>query len=287
MKMKIGLVLLVLGLAQPALALQLSGDSRAGEGETVVRTGFNYLGSIISPPPTYTHVTGLNKAKLMEQYLSVTHGFGTILLEDLEVELRGTLFQNREELLNGTVVHPTDNGGFMSLRVAGNFIRTLRFSFGTWLQGDIPIGVNKEKFVKSNMNYVSLGLQAAYEVLDPLVLSQSVSLGSGLFSPNTKNPNLQSATLGAFNIGSLLFGHDFVLQTGVVVEADLTSRIDAAYAASALGNGEIKNLVLITPFLIKVPFAKRFGFSAGYAIKWVGKSVRGAKYYTAELSAKF
>lgn len=90
-----------------------------------------------------------------------------------------------------------------------------------------------------------------------------------------------------FNIGKALFKHDFILKLGLVIESDLTTRTDAAYQASPLGNGRIKNLVFVTPFLFEVPLGKGWSIEGGHAIKWRGKSVRGSQFSRLSVSKRF
>src|SRR5689334_23084827 len=98
--------------ASPAQALQIVNSAQLQKGEVGVRTGFNYLFGLISPPPTFgDHVSGPNKAALTEEYFAIAYGLGDLGLKDLQLEVRGTLFQSGKETFNGALVHPADDGG--------------------------------------------------------------------------------------------------------------------------------------------------------------------------------
>lgn len=269
---------------QSAFALQLVGNASVPEGKFRANVGANYLAGLISPPPSFTHVTGVNKALQYEEYIGITYGLGNFLLADTEVGIRGTLFQSDEETVNGAPVHADDQGGYVTLRVAGNLLHARSWILGLWLQSDIPISLETEKFVKPSINYFGGGLNTAFEAANFLVLSQSLFAGSGL--GDDKNPNLQSNTIGTLNLGRWLWDQDLLIGTGLSIEADLKSRQDAAYAASPLGNGEIQNMVFITPITLTLPMDD-WGLSATYAFKWAGQSVRGDQFANLEVSYSF
>jgi hypothetical protein len=147
--------------------------------------------------------------------------------------------------------------------------------------------MNKEKFVNPVVDYFGGGLNLAARFTPIIALSETVYIGSGLFGPARRNLHLQEATLGHFNIGKIFGEHDFTVKTGAVIEADLTSRTDAAYQASALGEGFIRNFLFITPFLIEFPLGETWRIEAGHALKWAGKSIRGSQFSTVSLSKTF
>jgi len=281
------LILLILVLPSQLEALQIAGALTPNKNEAVVRIGFNVLTGILSPPSRFKHVDETNDARLFEEYLEGSYGLGDVFLKDLVLNARFTLFQSAKETVSGTQIHSSDAGSYLSLKMAGNFIHDARFTFGTWLQTDIPIGMEKKKFVKPSVNYIGGGLSASGEVLNHFYLSQTIFLGSGLFSPRTKNTNLISNTLPSVNWGQLLFNFDSVFTTGLAVEADLSSRTDKAYGKSALANGKIKNLVFASPFIFDHPISEHLSLRAGFAAKWAGKSARGSMFFNGELAYKF
>jgi hypothetical protein len=281
------LVLLFVSVSVPAHALVLHGGGALANGESSVSLGFGWITGIVSPRSSFKHDPGFNKARIFEENVSFSHGFGDVGLKDTFLQIETILYQSREETYLGTIIHPGDNGALIRGRVGGNFIHDPDFVLGVVLEGTAPIGYAKEKFVNPVVNYVGGGINAAFKFTEVIALTQSVFLGSGAFSPRTRNPQIQSTTLGIFNFGKSLFNRDLSFKTGLVIEADLTSRTDAAYLASAYGNGDIQNLVFVTPFLLNFPFCDTWDLEAGYANKWAGKSARGSGFLTAQLSKRF
>jgi len=284
---KLLLLIFICSLSAPAYALQLAGATALAKGKNRIAVEGSVLFGITSPPSSFTESTGNNKPRMFEQKVSYARGFGDWGLKDVYLEVEALSFQSRQETFAGAVVHSQDTGFAMTLRGGGNFVHTQKVTFGMWLQTSIPIVMDKNKFVNPVLSYVGGGLNTVIKISNVVGFSQSVYLGSGLFSPNKRNPYVQSTTLGLFNFGHALFDHDVVFKLGGVIESDLTSRIDANYQASALGDGRIKNLVFITPFILEVDLGKDWSIEAGHAIKWKGKSVRGSQFSKFSLAKKF
>ena len=267
--------------------MQVPGAQEPSKGEFVMRLGVSGLWGILSPPSRFKHIDQTNDARLFEEYAGVSWGLGEAGLSDLVLESKFTFFQSARESVGGATVHSSDQGSILALRLSGDFIHLPKFRLGTWIQSDIPFGMNKRKFVKPGVNYIGGGLSASGELRDNVYLSQAVFLGSGLFSPRTKNLNLISNTLPSFNWGRLFFDFDSTFTTGFSVEADLSSRTDASYASSAIADGKIQNLVFVTPFIVDIPVSDKMSLRAAYAAKWAGKSSRGSQFFNTELAYKF
>jgi len=286
-KLSVVMFLFVLGSFTEAHSLQLAGGTSLNEGQSRIMLGFGFLSGVVSPPSTFSHDPRLNRARMFEEHVTYSLGLGNSFLKDLYLEIQSTTFQSREETVSGVLVHPSDSGWAMTLRGGGNFIHEPKWTLGTWLQSSIPIFMDKDKFVNPVLNYVGGGVNAVFSFTPEIAVSESVFLGSGLFQPRNRNPNLQSSSLGIFNLGQLFFSANVIFKTGLVVETDLASRLDADYQASALSDGEIMNLVFISPFLLNVPIQDSWGIEGGYAVKWAGKSAQGSQFGTLGISKKF
>lgn len=55
--------------------------------------------------------------------------------------------------------HPSDRGWLITPQVGANLVHKADYSFGLYLQGTIPIGVNLEKFVLPRVDWVAGGSQ--------------------------------------------------------------------------------------------------------------------------------
>lgn len=281
------ILIIALLLVSEIYALELAGGTSLEKGDDQVQFGGSVVFGILSPEPTFTHSLGLNKARMYSQRLKYAHGFGDVFLKDFYLEIESLTFQSHKEQVNGITVHGSDAGWALTLRSGGNFIHKRKFIFGPWFETTAPIIIDKEKFLNPVLNYVGAGLNAVYSFIPEIGLNQSIFVGSGLFAPNRRNLNLRSATLGIFNVGKPLFNWDMILHTGGVLETDLTTRTDSAYQVSALGDGRIKNFVFITPFLFDLSLGNKWTLSAGHAVKWLGKSVRGSQFSTLSVSKVF
>jgi hypothetical protein len=205
------------------------------------------------------------------------------------MEFENDIYQSRSESFNGALVHPRDIGWITTMRLGGNWIHKPRFTMGSWVQSSIPFAADQRKFVNPVVNYFGGGVSAVILFSRNFGLSQTGFLGSGVFSPRRRNPNVQSTTLGIFNFGQMVFSRDLTFRTGWIVEWDFLSRVDSAYQASALGNGEIKNLVNMTPFLVSLPIVDSWTIDASYVLKWgfAGKSIRGSRFGSLSISKTF
>lgn len=270
-----------------AYSLELAGFTSLEPGQSKIKLSAGYISSILSPNATFTHLKNSNSAKLYEENLIYSIGIGDHLLKEMYVEAEIKAFQSGKETLSGVTVHDGDSGAGVNLRVGGNFYHTSKYKMGGWIQGGAPIVIDENKFVNPVYDYVGGGLNLVYSFTKTVGISQTMYLGSGLFNPRKRNVHIQSATLPNFNVGQWFFGKDLIFSSGIVIEADLTSRTDAAYQASSLGDGRIKNTVFISPFLLNLPIGDHWSIEGGYATKWYGRSVRGSRFVTAGISTKF
>lgn len=288
------LVIIVLALlsAPSVSALDLSGATSLRDGQNQIKVGMGILFGIISPPSSFSHASGLNKAFMLSETVSYGRGFGDRGIKNLFLEFESLTFQSRKETVSGVTVHGGNNAWALTLRGGGNFIHTPRFLFGGWLQTSVPVVMDKDKFVNPVLNYGGLGLNLGFQPIRGLGISQSGFMGSGLFSPTKRNPNVRSATLGVFNFGEILWNREVSLSTGVVIEADLKERTDAAYQSSTLADGRIKNFVFITPLVFRISLGRvalgeTWRLEVAHAIKWIGKSARGSQFSHLGLSKTF
>jgi hypothetical protein len=288
MKSKAFLLFVCLFFLLPtANALELAGFTSLHAGQSKIKLAAGYISNILSPNATFTHLTNSNSAKLYEESLIYSIGLGDHLLKEMYIETEVKAFQSGKETLNGVTVHDRDRGAGVTLRVGGNFYHTLKFKAGGWIQGGIPVFIDENKFVNPVYDYIGGGLNLIYSFTKTIGISQTMYLGSGLFNPRKRNEHIQTATLPNFNVGQWFFGKDLVFSSGIVIESDLTSRIDQAYQSSSLGDGRIKNTVFISPFLLNLPIGNHWAIEGGYATKWYGRSVRGSRFVTAAISTKF
>lgn len=130
-------------------------------------------------------------------------------------------------------LHPSDRGSFITPSIATSLVHTGRFSFGVFLTGNIPLGVNYEKFVMPRIDWVGGGFRAGTEMTKWFSVETSFYVGSGSSGRGGKQNGTFAATqLLAFRterIGGSPFFR-FGLKLGPYVDGDLIGeRTDPAY----------------------------------------------------------
>ncbi len=263
-----------------AKALELPGPTTLRDGEHRVSIGGGYLYGVVSPPDSFTEVSGTNQAKVYEENVRFASSIGEEWLKDMYVEMESKTFQSRQETVNGVVVHTENKGWVINARSGGNFIHTPNFQLGMWVHAGSPILMNKSKFVNPVVNYIGFGLNAVESLGSVFGLSQTGFVGSGMFSPKTRNPNVQGSFLLLLDFGKM------VMKGGGATEADITSRVDPNYQSSTLRSGRIKNMIFTTPFFLEWAFNDEWSIDGSYSIKWIGRSLRGSRFATFNIVKK-
>ncbi|MDO8526641.1 MAG: hypothetical protein Q7T03_03015 [Deltaproteobacteria bacterium] len=268
----------------PVLSLELTHVPLLEEGESRIMLGGSVLWGAVSPPDSYTRAAGVSDAKLYKETLNYARGLGEGSLKNIFLEVETAVFQSSQETVGGTLVYPANKGWLMQARSGGNFIVTPSLTMGGWLQTGTPIIMDKSKFVNPIVDYVGVGIYTTLSVIDLISINNTAYVGSGLFLPKRRNPSVQDTALLILNLGA---NKSFLLKGGISVDYDLTSRVDANYLASPLGDGTIKNFVIATPFLADVPLGGNWSVNGGYVMLWKGRSIRGTETAVFNLAKKF
>lgn len=90
--------------------------------------------------------------------------------------------------------HPADRGAFVTPSLSTSLIHTGNFAFGVFLVGNIPVGVNYEKFVLPRIDYVGGGFRAGAEFTSWFAFETSFYVGSGSAGQHTKQNGTFAAT---------------------------------------------------------------------------------------------
>lgn len=151
--------------------------------------------------------------------VGVGYTFGDIgAFQDVSLRLEGTYFTSPAErsdltiegaavppercrpparLLDGGACqfHPRDRGSIVTLAVATNFVHTATASFGIFLQGSAPFGMNLDKFANPPLHYIAGGTATAYSLTSWLTYESVVFVGTGTrpFSVGSKTAPSPSA----------------------------------------------------------------------------------------------
>jgi len=130
--------------------------------------------------------------------------------------------------------HPADKGWLITPSVGTNLVHTATHSFGLFLQGSVPIGVDHGKFVQPRVDYVAGGTQLGVHITSWFGFSNRIFLGSGDFGGD-EGQNAAVAITNLLHFDSPRFASE-MLKLGIAIgpyfEGDLTQRSDAAYDAA-------------------------------------------------------
>ncbi len=204
----------------------------------------------------------------------------------------------------GTVVgvglcqfHPADKGAFFTPSVSTSLVHTATLSLGVFLVGNIPIGVNYEKFVLPRIDYIGGGFRTGMELASWFAFETSFYLGSGSPRPGT---NRQNGTFAAtqllhFRTGRLGTSPFFRLgvKVGPYVDGDLIgertdSRYDQAYTAGYPAQEDrIRMFRFAAMALPYVQMSDTVSLELGYLQKLFGYDTPATQLYTATLRYVF
>jgi len=183
--------------------------------------------------------------------------------------------------------HPADQGWLVTPMVGANLVHEATHSFGFFLQGTIPIGVQQGKFVLPRVDYVAGGIQTGVHLTSWFGFSNRIYVGSGdLGGDEGQNAAIAITTL--LHLDSPRFA-DRLLKLGIAAgpyfEGDLTERNDEAYdAAYTFGYDEgardriraMKFGVAIAPY---VQISDHFAVDGGYVQKFFGYDAPATQFF--------
>lgn len=142
------------------------------------------------------------------------YGFGDVgFLQDVSARLEFTGYQSPEEvndLARGAVApgscggvvlepgrcqfHPADRGSFVTPSISASLAHTGTLSFGVFLVGNIPIGIDYAKFVVPRVDLVGGGFRAGIEPSEWFSFETSFYVGSGSAGARSKQNGTFAAT---------------------------------------------------------------------------------------------
>jgi hypothetical protein len=189
--------------------------------------------------------------------------------------------------------HPSDTGWLVTPAVGANLVHKADFSFGVFLQGTIPIGVELSKFVLPRIDYFAGGTQLGVHVTPWFGTTSRVYVGSGAFGgEHTQNAAIAVTTLFAFEAREWLLPWRAGVHVGPYFEGDLTERFDDAYdAAYTAGHPARRDRIRSMKFgLAMLPYARITEHAAltfGYVQKLFGYDAPATQFFTIGVNAAF
>ncbi len=174
--------------------------------------------------------------------------------------------------------HPSDRGWLITPSIGANLIHEATHSFGLFLQGTIPIGVQHGKWVLPRVDYVAGGTQTGVHLTSWFGFSNRIYVGSGDFGGD-EGQNAAVAITTLLHFDSPRFA-DRVLKMGIATgpyfEGDLTQRVDEAYDAAYTPGYEdgVRDRIRAMKFALAVaPYVQitdHFAVELGYVHKFFG-----------------
>lgn len=133
----------------------------------------------------------------------------------------------------------SDKGGMISAILSAALVHTPHVSFGLFVKGTAPIGMNLKKFVSPHMDYIAGGFQLGAEMTRWLDFEVFGYFGSGTHPiSDKKNSRALGSTLFHFHANRWLLPWKAGIKLGPYVEGDMTQReeprYDLAYAPQQL-----------------------------------------------------
>lgn len=253
------------------------------------------------------------------EMLTVGGGYGLGhfgVLQDLSVRFEVTGYQSPAEvndLARGAVApaqcsgralgpgecefHPRDKGTFITPSISTSLVHTATVSLGVFLVGNVPIGVNYEKFVLPRIDYVGGGFRTGIEFESWFAFETSFYVGSGSPRPGSRRQNgtFAATQLLHFRTGRLGTSPFFRagVKVGPYVDGDLIgertdARYDQAYTAGYPERTDrLRMFRFAATFLPYVQMSDKLSLELGYLQKLFGYDTPATQLYTATIRYVF
>ena len=192
--------------------------------------------------------------------------------------------------------HPADKGGFITPSISANFVHTGSYSFGAFLLGNIPVGVDYSKFVLPRIDYVGGGFRGGVEMTSWFALETSFYVGSGSAGSAAKQNGTFAATqllhFKTSRIGGAPFFR-FGVKVGPYIDGDLIGErtdpvYDQAYTSEYPDRTDrIRMFRFATMLLPYAQMSDKLSLELGWIQKLFGYDTPATQLYTATLRYVF
>jgi hypothetical protein len=173
--------------------------------------------------------------------------------------------------------HPSDSGWLLSPTVGFNFVHEATHSFGMFVTGTIPIGVNLSRFTLPKIDYVAGGTQLGVHITSWLGYASRIHLGTGAFGgDHTQNATVALTNLLFLEAKRWILPWKVGISLGPYFEGDLTERFDDVYDAAytpAYDEGNRDRIRSVKFALVLAPYfqiTEHAAIEAGYVQKFFG-----------------
>jgi hypothetical protein len=187
--------------------------------------------------------------------------------------------------------HEDDDGWLITPQVGANLVHEATHSFGVFLQGTIPVGVNFAKLTIPRVDYVAGGTTLGVHVTPWFGYVSRIYLGSGAFGRDkTQNAAIAVTSLFNFEARKWLLPWKAGVFVGPYFEGDLTERFDERYDAAYSPPDRpdrIRSMKFGLALLPYMRITEHGALSLGYVQKLFGYDAPATQFWYAEASAAF
>ena len=197
--------------------------------------------------------------------------------------------------------YSADEGGIATATVSFAVIHDAKFALGLFVRGQVPIGMDLDKFANPRLDYFALGSQVGVDLKPWLLYESSIYLGSGT-RPFGEQQNGAFALTNLFHLRarSWLLPWKAGLKLGPYLEVDIherhDARYDAAYSPIALAaageqpsqsSDRIRAVRVATAILPYFLVTEHLAVELGYIQKFFGYDARATQVYFLGLRGLF
>jgi hypothetical protein len=180
--------------------------------------------------------------------------------------------------------HPADSGTLLTPQIGADLVHTADFSFGVFVQGTIPIGVDLERFVLPRIDYIAGGTQLGVHVTPWFGATARLYVGSGAFGK--QNAAVAMTNLYVFEAKKWLLPWKVGIALGPYFEGDITERFDAAYDAAYTADypdreDRIRSMRFGAAMLPFMAITENAALELGYVQKLFGYDVPATQFWYA------
>jgi len=134
---------------------------------------------------------------------------------------------------NACEFYPSDTASLITPAVGFNFIHEATFAVGVFVQGNIPLGLDAQKFVQPRVDHIGGGTNVGVRIRPWFSYESRLYFGSGLIeSPKRQNATVAIVNVFGFEASKWLLPWKIGIKVGPYFDGDLTSRTDDRYDAA-------------------------------------------------------
>lgn len=200
----------------------------------------------------------------------------------------------------GHKFYEADRGGTVSALLATDFVRDPDFTFGVFVTGTVPIGVEFAKFSTPRVHYVGGGSRVLVSLTDPdklfrLGYTSQIFIGSGAYQDDAQH-NAAIALTNLFSLEAAWWALPWRagLGFGPIIEGDLNEHTNTAYRAGyasvtpdLVADDRVRALNVSFAVLPFFHFTDHAVVEGGFVQQLFGYDAAATQIWTAGVRARF